>query len=56
MHTCSHVHTPYIMSGRTGLTMAEREKLPRRRRENRILEEERELLEDAAASFATQSR
>lgn len=42
--------------GRTGVTTAEREELTRLRRENRILQEEREILKKAAAFFAKQSR
>jgi transposase len=42
--------------GRTGLTTAEREELTRLRRENRILQEEREILKKATAFFAKQSR
>jgi transposase len=42
--------------GRTGLTTVEREELTRLRRENRILQEEREILKKAAAFFAKQSR
>src|SRR5919107_4883804 len=42
--------------GRTGLTTSEREELARLRRENRILQEEREILKKAAAFFAKQSR
>jgi transposase len=42
--------------GRTGLTTAEREELARLRKENRILQEERDILKKAAAFFATQSR
>jgi transposase len=38
------------------LTSAEREELSRLRRENRILQEEREILKKAAAFFAKQSR
>ena len=42
--------------GKTGLTTAEREELTRLRRENRILQEEREILKKATAFFAKQSR
>src|SRR5262245_6237009 len=42
--------------GRMGLTTAEREELTRLRRENRILQEERDILKKAAAFFAKQSR
>jgi transposase len=38
------------------LTTAEREELARLRKENRILQEEREILKKAAAFFAKQSR
>ena len=42
--------------GRTGLTTGEREELTRLRKENRILQEERDILKKAAAFFAKQSR
>ena len=42
--------------GRSGLTTAEREELARLRKENRILQEERDILKKAAAFFAKQSR
>ena len=42
--------------GRTGLTTAEREELARLRKENRILQEERDILTKATAFFAKQSR
>src|ERR1700704_314337 len=42
--------------GRTGLTIAEREELARLRKENRILQEERDILKKATAFFAKQSR
>src|SRR4051794_34716389 len=37
--------------GRTGLTTAEREELARLRKENRILQEERDILKKATAFF-----
>ena len=42
--------------GRTGLTTAEREELARLRKENRILQEERDILKKATAFFAKQCR
>src|SRR4026209_441970 len=42
--------------GRTGLTTAEREELARLRKENRVLQGERDILKKAAAFLAKQSR
>src|SRR3982074_2680145 len=42
--------------GKTGLTTAEGEELVRRRKELRIVQEERDILKQAAAFFAKQSR
>jgi transposase len=42
--------------GRTGLRTAEREELDRLRKENRIPAEERDILKEASAFFAKQSR
>ena len=42
--------------GKTGLTTAERDELTRLRRENRILQEERDILKKAAAFFAKHQR
>jgi transposase len=42
--------------GKPGLTTAERDELARLRKENRILQEERDILKNATAFFAKQSR
>ncbi len=42
--------------GKTGLMREEREELVRLRKENRILQDERDILKKAAAFFAKQSR
>ena len=42
--------------GKSGLMKEEREELLRLRKENRILQEEREILKKAAAFFAKQNR
>jgi transposase len=42
--------------GKSGLMKAEREELARLRKENRILQEERDILKKAAAFFAKQYR
>ena len=42
--------------GKSGLMKTEREELARLRKENRILQEERDILKKATAFFAKQSR
>lgn len=42
--------------GKSGLMKEEREELTRLRKENRVLQEERDILKKAAAFFAKQSR
>jgi len=42
--------------GKSGLTTAEREELARLRKELRIVQEERDILQTATAFFAKQSR
>lgn len=44
-----------VGQGDGGLTSKEREELTRLRRENRVLQEERDILSKAAAWFATQN-
>jgi transposase len=47
---------PDRTNGRTALTTAERDELARLRKKNRILREEREILNKAVAFFANERR